>query len=235
MAAPRLDDELTNYLTTTDTYLNTGNGGVLNYVRLGLVVSERNKWHSYAVTQWPELYNKSNDPNFRTPNIIAEKDELKLEIIEFINPLLFRMAGSSQVTLADKNTLLLPAVKRTRKPRLPIETAPNTSMSPMEGGTILVSNRVDKSEKRDKMHPDADALEMVFKIGGTPPTTPLECSGNFMSSKAKFIFQGGMENDGKKLFAYTRWVNLTDPSKTGPWSTLVMATISAGTPKVVEM
>jgi hypothetical protein len=233
MAINQKDSLFNNELIVTNTYLNSSTGGVLNYVRLGVDATERNKLDSYATTQWPAIYSKLIDPAQKTKVVVEQKEELKKEITDFINPLLYRMASSPNVTVEDKEVLQLPKLKRQRTPRPAISTAPNTSITPLEGATLLISNRVDKSSRRDKMHPDCDVLEVAYKIGGSIPVTPQQCPNLYTSMKALFTFKAGMDKDGKKFFAYTRWVNLREPEKTGPWSPMVMGTISAGTPKVI--
>jgi len=235
MPVPQKETLFNSYQSTSINYLNAMGGGITNAQRLGLTAPEKALWENYALTQWPPVWAKIISPDTKTTTAVNEKDKLKRIITLFQNNLLYRMASSTNVTPTDKDVLLLPSLVRVKKDRPDITTAPNTSMSPMEGAKILSSNRVDNKSKRDSMHPDADALQMVFTIGGPAPVTPQACTGNFISTKAKFIFDGGMENDGKKLFAYTRWVNLREPSKNGPWGTLVMATISAGTPVTTEV
>ena len=154
---------------------------------------------------------------------------MKADFIEFATPLLVRMGTSANIIEADRSALEIP-VRKPSTERGPITTAPNTSMSPKEGGQIKIENRVDDDSTRPSMHPLADALEMKYKIGAPPPANAAACPNTFMSSKATFTFDGGQENDGKKLYVYTRWVNISNPANSGPWSSLEIATISAGTP-----
>lgn len=229
MAVPQKDADFNSFMSTSSTYLNAMTGGVVNHARLGLLPAEHTQWDAYAITQWPPIWAKIIDPSQKTKAVVDQKDLLKAAILLFMNPLLYRMASVPGVNTTDKNTMRLPNLTRSKTPRPAITTAPNTAMSPLEGAKIMVSNRVDNAETRDHMHPAADALQMVYKIGSPPPAGPETCTGNFMSSKAKFTFDGGMVNDGQKLYVFTRWVNIAEPAKSGPWCPMEMVTISGGT------
>jgi hypothetical protein len=51
-----------------------------------------------------------------------------------------------------------------------------------------------------------------------PPKSSEDCPGIQVSKKAKFIIECGVKNAGQHFYGFFRWVNLTNPSNSGPWS-----------------
>ena len=80
---------------------------------------------------------------------------------------------------------------------------------------------------RASMHPLADAIEMRYFIGTTPPATAEDAPNNFISKKALFTFEAGSENGGQRLYIFCRYVNFTNQANNGPWTTVHSGTIQA--------
>jgi hypothetical protein len=51
------------------------------------------------------------------------------------------------------------------------------------------------------------------------------CPSKEISTKAKFAIQVTAADVGKKVHAYLRWRNNSNPEKSGPWSTKLEAII----------
>ncbi len=98
----------------------------------------------------------------------------------------------------------------------PITTAPDASFTPLEGAKIRQHLRVDEDASRASIHPLSDAWERVYKIGSPAPANPAACPLKDVGSKALTTFNAGMDNDGKKLYAFFRWINMSNPANNGP-------------------
>lgn len=226
---PVLDSEFNTYIIAGTGHLLTLRGGTVVRQLLGLSGPEMTAWSAF-LTDWSTTYALWGNLNTRTKTVIDHKNEIKADFRDFTEPLLTRMEGSPNIIDDDRNVLNIAKPDRTPTPRGKIDTAPDTAITPMEGGMLRIRNRIDTHAKRASMHPLADGLEMAYKIGGAPPANETACPNKFISKKALFDFEGDTVNDRKTIYVYTRWVNLSNQTNNGPWSPLVMATISAGTP-----
>ena len=99
-------------------------------------------------------------------------------------------------------------------------------MQPMGGGKVKITVRMQNDASRASMHPDADSIEMAYHIGTNPPASPTTGTNLKVYNGAIHTFSAGTENTTKRLFAYFRWKNNSDSSKSGPWSNLVQVVIA---------
>ncbi len=119
--------------------------------------------------------------------------------------------------------LTVPDTKRTSRAK--IETRPLVKAE-MKGGALLkLQFRVEGDSTRTSMHPDADVVELKYRIGGTEPASPAETNQTDTFSKARYHMQLDMADAGKFFYGFARWKNNTDNSKSGPWSLLIMIMI----------
>jgi len=226
MPVPGNDEEFNSYLPTSNTYLNASTGGTVNYLRLGLSVTERNTWDTYVGSTWPPVWTKYTDDSQRTKAITLQKNNLKKEITEFMNLLLIRMATMPDVNETDINTMKL-VIQAPKVPRGPINAVPYAGLESFGGARLQARTRTNEDSTRASMHPLADAIEMRYSIGTVAPVTPDAAPLFFISPKALFDFNVGVINGGKTLFAFFRWVNFSNPENNGEWTTVHSATIQA--------
>lgn len=109
-----------------------------------------------------------------------------------------------------------------RKARPPIIELPFISSKPMSGGFIKFSSRRITDETLPSIHPDADAVEIKYKIGTKEEkiTSPTDCPESHISTTAKFIFQAGADTPGSWIFYFARWRSFSEHNHNGPWSTI---------------
>ena len=225
---PQDDSGFDSYIRTSTTHLLSTMSVPFNYVRLGLTVEEMNAWEALK-NSWVEKYALHINPNTGTQTITNEKNTIKKDFTEFSEPLLTRMSGSANIVEADRLALNLPERDRERTPRAPITTAPDVSLSPLEGGKIRQRLRVDADQTKASIHPLADGWKRYMKIGTQAPQNHLACPLIEVGSKALITFDGGVENDGKKIYAFYQWINISNPANSGPVSPMAVVTVSAGT------
>jgi len=114
--------------------------------------------------------------------------------------------------------------------RTAIDTQPHLTLKAKSGSRMEVENRVESDQSRASLHQDSDGVEVKYIIslpatGGTPTTPGTPAGGtaaavyiNKFSKKAKFLIQLSETDAGKIITMQSRWVNLTDVAKNGPWS-----------------
>jgi len=221
---PRKDSEFNSYINTTAPYLAAG-VPTTNGVRLGLTALEVTAWGTRK-TDWNTNYALYTNPDTRTKTITGNKENLKKSFITFASPLLDRMAASTALTLADRNTLNLKERDTVPSARPSITTAPTVKAKAGEGATIGFECRVASDSSRTSRHPDADGVEVRYNVGTTAPANPAACTRSHTNKKARFSIELDIADAGKKFYGFVRWVNLSDSSKNGPWSLMVSVTIT---------
>jgi hypothetical protein len=131
-----------------------------------------------------------------------------------------QIAGNSAISDADRGGMRLKPMTTKKGKRSAIIGAPMVLAQTMNGGWIRMTVREDTDSTRPSMHPLADAIEVVYCIGNTPPESVKVCTNTFISTKAKFIIQPGIEYAGKRIYGYVRWKNIRNNSKSGQWTSL---------------
>jgi len=106
-----------------------------------------------------------------------------------------------------------------------IKETPYSKVDALEGSRVEFTNRTDEDSSRASVHPDADGLEVRYVVGTTPPATWKDCPEKDFSSKAKFTTELDPSNAGKKIYAFLRWRNNSNPEKSGPFGDMITTTI----------
>jgi len=209
---PRKDAEFNTYLgivapylTTNATRLNVFAGNVADLAALKAI--------------WDTKYPQSQSENTATKTIIEEKTEAREDAEELLR-IIYGDIPQSVLTTADRNTLNL----KERKPNTPrphITTTPNISLKALGSGIMKFEFRVVGDESRPSIHPDADGIQInaVILPAGSPPPASAEDLDGFFKSRARFEQQLNLSKLGQILYVFARWVNNTDDTKSGGWTT----------------
>ena len=180
---------------------------------------------STASGTWISLWALTSSDTTATKPLRATRDVLMKEMTTLIRSV-YDDIIESELTNDDRTTLLIP--KRDTKPtdRPKITIRPTLKLIVMGGASFTIENRVDKDQTRPSMNPEADYVEMAYIIGTTPPASVSETNKVKVLSKAREVISFDPANAGKTLYCYTRYVNKTDDSKSGPFTRLHSAVIS---------
>ena len=208
------------YLDTHKTHLNVSTA---NMSALNDLYSD-----SSGGTGWIEVYPLTTNRATSTGALRDRRNVLLKEIKDLLK-VIYGDVPVSVLTEVDRNTLRIFKRDTTPTARGPIPTAPDVAFTPLEGGQIRQRLRVDTDATRASVHPLADGWERVAKIGGTPPANVSECPLKHNGTDALSTFDAGQENDGKRLYAFIRWINLGNSANNSAWSSMEIVTISAGT------
>jgi len=173
---------------------------------------------------WLAIYPLNQNKSTRTGTTIAQEDTLRAQLESGLR-IIYKDIAESNLTQTDRDTLKLPARDTTPTTKPKITIAPAVTLKSLDGGQIQFRCRIDKDATRASMHPDADAIQVKYKIGGTKPNAIADLPNSFISKKALFIIDAGEDFGGKTFYAAARWVNLTTPANSGPSSTISHTTI----------
>ncbi len=219
--------EVNTYFTTAVPYLDTHktrlNVSTANMDAVNALYSD-----SSGGTGWIEVYPLTTNRATSTGALRDRRNTLLKEIKALLKAI-YGDVPESVLTDVDRNTLRIFVRDTTPTARGPIPTAPDVAFTPLEGGKIKQRLRVDDDATRASIHPLADGWERVSKIGGTPPANVSECPVKDSGTDALSTFDAGQENDGKRLYAFIRWINLGNAANNSAWSSMEIVTISAGT------
>ncbi|MCW5906675.1 MAG: hypothetical protein KIS94_02365 [Chitinophagales bacterium] len=229
---PHKDSDFNTYINSTNTALNTG--APVGAERLGLSPTEHTQWVDY-LNNWNLLYAQYSNPATRTQPITQAKNQLKADFAEFTRPLLKRIEGSPNLTLDDRGTFNLPEPDTTPTARGPILEIPSGNFKILGGGRLEVRARRTTDATRASIHPLADAVELKYFIAderGTEPSPsgtesdPDTFPHSQISSKALFVINFSAPQQGKRIVAAMRWLNLTNPANNSGWSDLFSTIIA---------
>lgn len=218
---PEKDSDFDAYINNTSKVLESGlpNGAV----RLGLSTNEKDQWLAYR-DEWNILYPKYRNQNERTKTIKQSKNKLKEDFTRFAVAPLNKISGSSNLTNDDRAVFRLPQRGSTHSRRGAMhENTPVGSLHSMGGARIKVRARIEDTVGRPRKHPLSDAVEMKYmfvEIGKNflnPRVTEDDCTLQHISKKAMFIIDAGQQNLGKRMLAFMRWVNFSNPSHNSGW------------------
>lgn len=219
------DSDFDQYIQNTSKILE--NGSPIGSVRLGLSNNEKIQWLAYR-DEWVALYPKYTNEASRTKVIKKEKNNLKQKFTAFAARPLNKIAWSNNITQEDRNVFNLPARKTTRAHRGAMHgDIPLGDLHGIGGSRIKVRARIEEAAGRCRKHPLADAVEMKYLVMEVernylkPMVTVNDCTHSVISKKASFVMEAGQENLGKRLAAFLRWVNFSNPANNGPWSQML--------------
>src|SRR3972149_1122993 len=177
--------------------------------------------------RWDAAWLIGKDENLRNHGDVIEMQQAKADYESDIRDFVTEwIRNNSLITDQVRVQMGIPVEDEIATDRPQIETSPLFKVKPLGGGRIDASFRVDKDQTRPSMHPDADVLEFVFKIGTPAPTKVEDCPEQQLSTKAHFTMQMETADITKKIFGFARWRNLEDETKSGTWTEMIIVTIA---------
>jgi hypothetical protein len=198
----------------------------LNTHKVRLLISAQNITDINALkTIWDDIFPKSQDPAQRTTSVTDDKNTARADIEDLLRSI-YDDIPASVLNTDDRNTLNLHERDTNPSPRPAINTSPVAKLSSGPGARMEIICRVETDSSRASIHPDADGVEVAYIVAATPPASPAACNKIILSTKAKFSVQTDIAEAGKKMFAYMRWKNNSSDDKSGPWTSVLSATVA---------
>lgn len=189
--------------------------------RIRLLISQANQdLIELKLEAWNEIFPQSQNSNTKTKTIIQIKDGAKEELMTALRAV-YADIPASIWTLEDRNTLNMPERSTSKTPAPVPTTVPigQVNTSRRLEHTISFTNEDGSSAKPFGVH----GCQIWYKIG-TPAVDPSELSFMFTDTSSPHIHQFSGEHVGKNVYYWLRWENTR--GETGPWSDVVMATIT---------
>jgi len=210
---PSKEADLNLYFQIAVDYLST------NATRL-LVTVPNQDLVSGLLDDWNDFYPKTQNANTKTKTIIQLKDETKVNLMAGLRTI-YADIPASIWTLEDRNTLNMPERSTTKTPVPTPTTIPigQVDTSRRLEHTISFTNEDGATAKPFGVH----GCQIWYKVG-TPAVDPSELSFMFTDTASPHVHQFNGELAGSNVYYWLRWENTR--GETGPWSDVVMATIT---------
>lgn len=210
---PSKEADLNTYFQAVVAYL------ILNKVRL-LLSAANQALLTTQLTAWNAVYPASQNTNTRTKSIVQNKDIAKETLMSTLR-LVYADIPYSVLTVEDRNTLNI-GDRNAPKTAAPVPTTKpigqiDTSMR-LEH-TISFTDQDGSAAKPDGVR----GCQIWFKIG-EPAIDPSELAYMTTDTASPYTYQFNGVNAGKTVYYWLRWENTR--GETGPWSDVVMATIT---------
>jgi len=235
---PVKDDEFNTYINATanDLFLTPGGAGTTAKRELfGLTITDANQWNTYRGT-WNGKYATVTDQEahgIRNSGSIAEKNEAKEDFTDWVTDpdynKLNRIGSSPNCSDTDRELYRIKKRKDNRTiHKAPINEDIFFNLKALGGGDMRCACRTTHDGSRSSIPTEAGAkaVEIKYKIGGTPPTSANQCDREKVSTKALFTFNVNGDNAGEKMYAFARWIDTSDDSRAGAWSDMVTVIIT---------
>jgi hypothetical protein len=220
---PRKDKDLNDFIRTTTQALQD----VATRQRLGMLDAEWIIWQQLH-HEWVAVYPLVTGAQ-RSKLVVLKKDDIRKRFTKQTFKPLYRAQVMSTVTEDDRLIFRIAKRKSTRTKPPKIETAPWPQFENIGGGWLRLRVRVEGTEGRPRMHPHAHVLLVryaVLPFDAPAPATSEACNGISYLTKALSIMKFEPVDRGKKVYAFLRWLNTSDNSKSGPWSNRIEAVLA---------
>jgi len=201
-----------------------------NQARLGVSNDNKNKMNDLLggpglTGTWISLWALTSSETTATKPLRKSRNDLKKEMTSLIRKVYDDIIESA-LTNDDRTTLVIPKRDTTPTERAKITIRPTLKLIVKGGASFTIENRVDKDQTRPSMLPEADYIEMAYIIGTKEPADVSETNKIKVLSRAREVISFDPSTAGQRLYCYTRYVNKTDDSKSGPFTRLHSAVIS---------
>ena len=199
---------------------------------LGLTSAEANKARKY-LNKWDNgsaspkgIYQLHSSGTTKTKVTRGKVVQLMKDFSKFFSPLLNRMSTSANLSMDGRTVLHIPLPKtnhtvHTVKIEADMELAMLSS-----GCNVRFICRVVNSERRPHKPERADSVKIAYHIGEPVPSHADDKTVKEIFTSAVFILPCGMQNQGKRLYAYARWYNTKYPRLAGDWCEMQQIMIS---------
>lgn len=214
-----------DYLNNFTSYLKEGTPAT-NANRLGITEEEVVELDGLR-DEWNPIWEMYADKKIsRTASITARLYGEIDKMVDFdkSHHFLDRIASSVNVTIEDLEVFNIRSGKMQRvASKSPIKSISDTVMPTLVqlGGGMVSMKCYSVESSRPSIHSMANCVQFSFKIGGSPPVSPMdEAMTHDSSTRSSLNYGFGPENSGKQVFIFFRWFNSVHTTLAGPWSSM---------------
>lgn len=179
--------------------------------KLNLLLQEQAKYD--------EAYRQNKNPSTRTSAITKTHRLLRTSFEKSLRSFVAEhVYNNSSLTTEHRLKAGLGLRKTVRQKRPAIQEAPAVHLQAIAGSRIKFTCRSSISGRRTAMHPHAGELEVRYSISTEAPSSPVQCTDTFTSSRSKFTIAFSQQLAGQKMWCFVRWRHATINERSGPWT-----------------
>jgi hypothetical protein len=176
---------------------------------------------------YEEVQKKAKNAMTRSRLDTLNHDRLRKEYIRYLRGVVQQyLAHNPAVNAGHKGSMrLVVTLVRRRNLKAIVEMA-DCYPEALGGLTVRFSCRVDGAGGRPKLHPECHMVEVEYMLLTEPTSldhTTFVASGRHMSTRAQFKLTVGQA--GQWIHTRARWVNTSDPGRSGGWGPIRMVMI----------
>ncbi len=194
-----------------------------NTTRFGVSATNKNNLTT-GLASWNTAFGLTQNPDTCTKTAIENKNVADKNM-QTVMRAIFNDIPESVLTNQDRTTLNLPVTDKHSTPAPVPSTRPNVMINAanrLEHGLSVK----DESTPNSSAKPDGvRGCQIWMKVGGEAPADVKEMRYVATITKSPFINHFDGADAGKVIYYWARWENTR--SETGPWSTMVAATVVA--------
>jgi len=178
------------------------------------LVTELNDERNVYVPFFNAIVNKNTRSRQQVVAHVMAKKDYESFLRSFVRA---NLIGNTNIPVGSKLALGLKPRLQQRKSRPAITTAPEVELKALGGYRLLIVCRTEGDVTRASVHPDANGVELRYKIGKPLPLNFKETNEFLFSTKARITLPEMPEHEGETISIFARWKNLTDDTRSGPW------------------
>ncbi len=148
----------------------------------------------------------------------AFRNEFEKQIRRFVNRYLRDNKNADQSVLS---SLGIKQMGKKRRSRSAIATHVDLMIKAGDGCRVKFYCRQPNHDGAASLHPEANAVEIRYALG-TKPVDFTQCPHVIVSTKAHVWLNLEPEMAGKNIYAFARWVNLSNANLSGPYGNMRM-------------
>ncbi len=171
-----------------------------------------------ASGKYTHHYNAISNKGERTMAHVAghnqERKNFEKTLRQFVNAYI---RGNTQINEEQMAGMMLRHRRKKRTVREYIHHAPEVWIQVKGGMVVKIYCRQVNTAGKAAVHPEADGIELRYSLG-TAATRAAQATEVLFTKKAKNKIQLPLTQQGKKLYLFARWLNLTTPDRSSPWS-----------------
>ncbi len=173
--------------------------------------------------RYAAIINKVTRTSQQVQDYHESREAYEQFIEEFANQYIINNAAISD---SQKNMLGFNVRSDQHSPRPQITQVVYGLVEAKPGSQVQFLCRTASDAKRGSVPLIADGVEVRYSIGVQPATVD-QCDEVELSTKSRFVLNISPADAGKRIFAYLRWRNNSDVSKSGPWSDMLSTVVGS--------
>ena len=169
---------------------------------------------------YEKKYHKAQNKTNRTSGDVTAHRQAREGYEKFIREFVGEFLRKNKKVSDPQRKLMALTVPDTEPSPHPQIVDPTIGLVPISGGDLKVRVRRSSDETLPSKPLPHILVQVQFALVSlNDPAPPFaQCILQHQSSKAQFIMRHGIDNVGKRFYAYFRWYDPIHPEDSGPWT-----------------